>query len=757
MVHQLEPMGYHAINVLLHSIVCLLYHKMVFDLTSSLPRPALLSFVSALLFAIHPIHTEAVTGVVGRAELISSIFFILTILQYKKETRMSLACVPVFTSIAMLSKEQGITVLGVCFVYEVFLIQGLDSWLRPNSSHQSTSSSIKKSIERIVVLVLTGLALLYIRFQVMGSNLPVFTNFDNPASYESAPVKQLTWCYLIAVNFWLLLSPSELCCDWTMKTIPLLEELGDLRNLATLSTAVLLLSLGMAAVFGSRSRHRRHTLIMSLSLISIPFLPASNLFFPVGFVVAERVLYLPSMGFCLLVALGLERLLAVKPGFLKVVFVALVSSHGAKTVLRNYDWNSELSIFKSGIAVNPNNAKLWNNVGHAYEALEDFKSALHYFEKAADVQPDDIGAHINVGRTQNNLGNHDNAESAYLKAKSLMPQPKPGQPYTARIAPQHLSVFLNLGNLIAKDPNRLEEADTLYKRAISMRSDYIQAYINRGDVLIKMGRHQEASDVYAKALTFEPDNPDLHYNLGVVHIEMGKPLEALAHFDRALSIDPDHIQALTNSAVLMQETGRQELRPKAYERLHAVLRKSMSRKDQKVVGGLERIYFNLGMLGMDDGDMTNAELWFKKAVELKSGFRSALFNLALLLNEQKRPLEALPFLQDLLKWFPDHVKGLILLGDIYTNHVKDLKAAESCYSKIVSVDPGHVQGKHNLCVVMVEQGRLAEAHSCLLEVQTMAPEEAYIAKHLQIVESRIRMANSGDTTTTMPPTTTSPK
>ena len=75
----------------------------------------------------------------------------------------------------------------------------------------------------------------------MGSNLPVFTNFDNPASYEEAPTKQLTWSYLIAVNLWLLLAPSELCCDWTMKTIPLVNKVNDVRNIATVGTAILLI------------------------------------------------------------------------------------------------------------------------------------------------------------------------------------------------------------------------------------------------------------------------------------------------------------------------------------------------------------------------------------------------------------------------------------------------------------------------------------------------------------------------------------
>ena len=123
--------------------------------------------------------------------------------------------------------------------------------------------------------------------------------------------------------------------------------------------------------------------------------------------------------------------------------------------------------------------------------------------------------------------------------------------------------------------------------------------------------------------------------------------------------------------------------------------------------------------------------------KLKLGFRSALFNLALLLNEQKRPLEALPYLEELLFHHPDHIKGLILLGDIYTNHVRDLFKAEECYRKIVEIDPTHVQGHHNLCVVMVEQGNLKSALQCLKEVFILAPQEDYILRHIKIVETRI--------------------
>jgi tetratricopeptide (TPR) repeat protein len=91
----------------------------------------------------------------------------------------------------------------------------------------------------------------------------------------------------------------------------------------------------------------------------------------------------------------------------------------------------------------------------------------------------------------------------------------------------------------------------------------------------------------------------------------------------------------------------------------------------------DRVYFNLGMLAMDDKNIEEAEDWFKRAVHLKQDFRSALFNLALLLADDNRPLEAASFLNQLVKYHPDHIKGLILLGDIYINNIKDLDAAEN--------------------------------------------------------------------------------
>lgn len=196
-----------------------------------------------------------------------------------------------------------------------------------------------------------------------------------------------------------------------------------------------------------------------------------------------------------------------------IMLAVILIPHAIRTYRRNWDWETEYTIFMSGLKVNQRNAKLFNNVGHALENSGDYTQALVFFKKAVEVQNDDVGAYINVGRTYNHLKMFDEAEAAYLKAKSLLPKAKPGESYQARIAPNHLNVFLNLANLISRNHTRLEEADLLYRQAISMRADYTQAYINRGDVLMKLNRTEEAREVYERALLYESDNADIYYNV----------------------------------------------------------------------------------------------------------------------------------------------------------------------------------------------------------------------------------------------------
>lgn len=249
-----------------------------------------------------------------------------------------------------------------------------------------------------------------------------------------------------------------------------------------------------------------------------------------GFVIAERVLYLPSCGFCLLVAFGMLKLFRQFESskwssslLLKLALVVLVGSHMSRTVLRNEDWKTEMSLFTSGLKVNPGNAKLLNNIGHVLEGEDRFREALEYFLKATQVQPDDLGAFINVGRAYSSLGMTDEAEAYFRKAKDLLPtsgeatkDAKSGGSATfARIAPSHLNLFLNLGTLLAQNRSRLAEAEALYRQAIRMRPDFVDAYLRRAEVLLKLNRSEEAETVYRTALRFDDSNADIHYNVSI--------------------------------------------------------------------------------------------------------------------------------------------------------------------------------------------------------------------------------------------------
>lgn len=187
-------------------------------------------------------------------------------------------------------------------------------------------------------------------------------------------------------------------------------------------------------------------------------------------------------------------------------------------------------------------------------------------------------------------------------------------------------------------------------------------------------------------------------------------------------------QSLLNSATIIQESGSSQLRSLAQQRLYALIEKGKSD---------ERIDFNLAMLAMDDKQFAEAEKWLRAAIDKKPDFKSASFNLALLLSDSNRSLEAVPLLEQLLRYHPNHIKGLTLLGDIKRIHLKDLNAAEEYYRKIAKLEPNNVQSRLNLCVVHLDRKQLDKAEECWREVSAIASTEDYIQRNLRIVRTRI--------------------
>ncbi|XP_049840480.1 protein O-mannosyl-transferase TMTC2-like [Schistocerca gregaria] len=198
----------------------------------------------------------------------------------------------------------------------------------------------------------------------------------------------------------------------------------------------------------------RVALLVSLSLLVLPYVPASNALFYVGFVAAERVLYLPSAGHCLLLGLGWARLRAATSAgggrlhaLLLVALAVTLASLGARTVVRNRDWRDEESLFRSALHINP--PKAYGNLGSVLSS---------------------------AGRLQ---------EAEWALRQAL------------RHRPNMADVHYNLGNLLAR-LGRVEEAERSYRAAIHYRPSLAVAYVSLGRLLEAMGRRPEAAQLYAR-------------------------------------------------------------------------------------------------------------------------------------------------------------------------------------------------------------------------------------------------------------------
>ena len=203
-----------------------------------------------------------------------------------------------------------------------------------------------------------------------------------------------------------------------MGAIPPITSLWDTRNLLTLVTFGTIATLGLWSIQAhdyqkseaGKLKGNHKAAVFGLSLMVFPYIPASNLFFTVGFVVAERVLYLPSMGFCLLTGYGIYHMLKSKRQLFssaaKFGLLLLLVMHSSKTLQRNRDWHSKLSLYTSLVRFYPQNGHMLGNMGFQYRQRNNDAMAEKLYKYAMEVSPNVSQAYKNYGvllRSQNRL------------------------------------------------------------------------------------------------------------------------------------------------------------------------------------------------------------------------------------------------------------------------------------------------------------------------------------------------------------------
>ncbi|XP_067111249.1 protein O-mannosyl-transferase TMTC4 isoform X3 [Osmerus mordax] len=531
----LHPVGFHVLNIVLHAVISALMID-VFDILIGglaydgegrrLYQAPKTSLLAALLFGVHPVHTESVAGIVGRADLLCALFFQLSFLTYCKAfhrggdrgEKVSVQWIAFSLSLcaaAMLCKEQGITVLGVNAAFDVLLIckvnvfelsQRLLLRRKPASVGGILPTGL---LTRLALLAVGGALLLYSRWRIMGTGPPAFTEVDNPASFEeSVFLRIVNYNYYYSLNAWLLLCPWWLCFDWSMGCVPLIKSTADWRMVWPLLLWCVLIGL-ISQALCSQDGQKRRTLTLGLVLMGVPFLPASNVFFRVGFVIAERVLYLSSAGYCLLLAYALGACClhwrALRKPF-RGCLLALLCVHVARCALRSHQWRSEESLFSSALSVCPLNAKV----------------------------------HYNVGKNLADRGNSSGAIKYYREA--------------VRLHPTYVHAMNNLGNIL-KEREQLDEAERLLAKAVSIQPDFAAAWMNLGIVQNSLGKFQEAEQSYWNAIRFRRKYPDCYYNLGRLYADLNRHLDALNAWRNATVLKPDHSLAWNNMIILLDNTG----------------------------------------------------------------------------------------------------------------------------------------------------------------------------------------------------------
>ncbi|KRT79189.1 hypothetical protein AMK59_8650 [Oryctes borbonicus] len=297
----LSPFHFHLTNVILYIVLCVLLYPMLRMFIKTQKQRTDVPFLSTLLFTVHPIHTEVVSGLVGRADLLCSILSIISMLLYKQLIKNSsvilFITIYLLIVVAVLCKETAIMVLGLCSIYDVFVTKIVQNKFDI------------KFIYRNLGLVVAGITILYFRFWIMNFEGPIFAKNDNPAAFaENILIRVFTYNYIYFLNVLLMIWPRWLCFDWSMGCVPVIDNLCDTRIIFILLFWIFICT-SFIKIFGNLMYDTNSTTnALALSLLILPFVPASNIFFKVGFVIAERALLLPSAGYCLLIVLGAKKL-----------------------------------------------------------------------------------------------------------------------------------------------------------------------------------------------------------------------------------------------------------------------------------------------------------------------------------------------------------------------------------------------------------------------------------------------------------------
>jgi protein O-mannosyl-transferase len=499
----LDAFFYHLASLLLHILNTLL----VYCLATIILQNRLRAGLAAGLFACHPALSEAVNCISFNDDLLTTLFFLLAFLVYirikAKRVKFNIGAYGLSLLLyffGLLSKEMAITLPAIIVLYDLIL---RDPERNPPGFKQLLSIVQKRAAfyAGYAAVSLFYLFLRFYLFQIPGESLK--------SSYGSLLERVMYLPGHIFSFIRLIILPTNLSADYVF-SYP--DRFLSIMNIAGFGIVVGLV--GTSFYIYRYSRVAFFGLWWCLITLS-PVLNLIEIYHPL----AERYLYLPLIGFCLVVPViifGLAGRLITKPARVNMVssilILGIVSWYSTATITRNPDWQDNFS--------------LWS--------------------KTVQTSPDSLVARGGLGMAYLERGMLDQAQAQFEIAVKLYPN--------------HHKGYYNLG-LIYSRKGDLKRAMEYFKRAVTLNPESIRGHYNLGTLYARQNLFDPAIRHYTKVIELDPDVVEAHYNLGLAYAMQGKLPHAIAEWEKVLQLQPRHTAARNNLAKakkMMDSTGRQK-------------------------------------------------------------------------------------------------------------------------------------------------------------------------------------------------------
>lgn len=481
-LHGANAGAFHLVNVALHAVVTLL----VFAVGRRFGLGRLGAFAAAVVFAVHPIHTEAVTNVVGRAEVLSAAAVLGALLCTLRardedgEEREWLTVAAVLFAAGLLCKENAFVFLPLL---AIALAMAEGWWPGDPRRDRPTYGSLARPFVLFGAIAAGYLGLRWLLFGTLTLGDDV-SWLDNPLAHTPALVRAGTATVVLFDSLAQLVVPWHLAADYSFDQVPLVESPADPRLLLALATLTAL------ALLFWRLRRRAPAAAAGVLFFLASISLTSNFLFAIGTIRGERLLYLPSVGFAIAVGALLAPVLRRHRQWAPAALGVLVAVLAARTWVRNADWASDLTLFTATVETSPYSAKAHHNLGAALAEEGRHAEAALAFRQALQLHPEYEDAAFGIARMYELRGMTAGALRWYER--------------TLEIDPRHVNAFLNRGAI----------------------------HYNRGDL-------PEAAETFRAGLAVAPEDPRLITAVGFVHLAEGKVAEARAAFEEAQRRAPD--------------------------------------------------------------------------------------------------------------------------------------------------------------------------------------------------------------------------